>query len=483
MFAEIISQIHLLILFLISLVYFSISSFEDFKKREVFNYINFSFVFIVFFWSVFVSIYFSNFNYLYTSFIGSILGFFIGSSLFYLGTWGGGDAKFMIGFGAVFAQLSNYLYSSIIHTNNFNALLDILIINVIDILVLASYTLIALLALVLLILSTLIILRRKYTHILKDTAMLALLLVFQIISLTDIFSIYVRIVTTVLAIIILFALPQTSFIMLGKFKKITLKELEELVNNQKICFFTNNIYHDNKMILEFNSITSGISQDHISKLKKYLKKNSTVEIVQPFSIGLLIIMNFFTTILLFMTSSLFSTGSIFVHMLEFILISFLVGGVYVLSLVLYYILTHFQVCLSQISNSKKIMYTSLLILLIIFYIILPQRFFLVVILFAIIVLSVIFYEFTRVVEQYLFVSKMKINDLSPGDWIVEDVKVNSKILFRKEEFKLGVDEEQLKILKKYNLEKKIETVVVKSGIAFIPHLFISYLILLLLSII
>lgn len=483
MFIEILTtQFHLFILFLISLIYFLIASYEDFKKREVYNYINFSFVFIVLFWSVLVSLYFSNLNYLYLSFIGSIIGFFIGSILFYLGTWGGGDAKFMIGFGAVFSQLSTHLYSTIIHSSNFNIILDVILIDIIDILILASYTFICISVLICLTLLVTLVLRRHYTHILKDCALLLLLLILQIISLIDVFSIYVRVVTTILAIIILFALPQTSFMMLGSFKNITIKELEELVQKGKICFFTKDIYYKNKRVFEFNSITSGISQEHISKLKEKLKEDSVVEIVQPISIGLLIILNFFTTILLFMTSSLFSTSSLFIHMLEFILISFLVGGAYIILLVLYYVVTHFSLCMSQISSLKKILYSILLVLVLLFYIILPTTFSLISLLFGIIILSSIFYEFTKIVEKYLFVSRIKINDLSPGDWIVEDVEVDNKVLFRKEEFKLGVNEEQIEILKRYNSKNKLKSVLVKSGIAFIPHLFVAYVILIVLSV-
>lgn len=481
MLVNLISEIHIIILFLITLVYFLIASYEDFKKKEVYNYINFSFIFVVFFWSFFMSIYFLDINYLYISFIGAILGFFIGSFLFYIGTWGGGDAKFMIGFGAAFAHFSSNIFSFIVHRDDFAILLDTFLIHTIDILVNASYTMIFITTVVLLILLGLTLLRIKHKYLMKNSFLLMFLLFLQIVSLLDFFSIYIRILTTILTIITLFLLPQSSFIQFGKFKKKTLNEVEELIKQQKVCFITKDIYHKKKCILNFKDSSYGLSNDDILTLKKYLDPTSKIEIVQPISINFLLILNFLISILLFTTSSLFSTSSILIHLIEFILISFLVGGVYVLLLVIYYIISNFNKCLCEISPSMKKILSIVLPILLLLYIISNGIVKSIIAFLLIISILFTFYLFTKIIEKYLFVSKVDINQLSPGDWIIQDIIIKDKIIYKKEDFKLGVNEDQLKVLKKYENSNKIKTVMVKSGIAFIPFLFIAFIILLALS--
>ena len=97
------------IVLLIVLFTFLIASFEDIKKREVYDYINFAFAFIIIIIAVFDSIQLSSIEPLKYVGFGLLIGFLLGSALFYSGIWGGGDAKFLIGFGASAYYLMEFM--------------------------------------------------------------------------------------------------------------------------------------------------------------------------------------------------------------------------------------------------------------------------------------------------------------------------------------------------------------------------------------
>lgn len=73
----------------------------------------------------------------------------------------------------------------------------------------------------------------------------------------------------------------------------------------------------------------------------------------------------------------------------------------------------------------------------------------------------------RAVERVAFVNRVPVSMLTEGDWIVEDVKVKGKLLCGPKD--LGVSNAQIALLKK----NKVSSVVVKSGIPFIPAFLIA----------
>jgi len=84
---------------------------------------------------------------------------------------------------------------------------------------------------------------------------------------------------------------------------------------------------------------------------------------------------------------------------------------------------------------------------------------------------------TKKIENIAFTRKKSINKIVPGDWIVEDIKIDEKTIFPKEKFRLGISEDDLKKLQKLYLKHKINKVLVKDGMPFFLGFFISFILL------
>lgn len=69
------------------------------------------------------------------------------------------------------------------------------------------------------------------------------------------------------------------------------------------------------------------------------------------------------------------------------------------------------------------------------------------------------------------------SELTEGDWIVEDMYIEGKRVCGPAD--LGVSKEQIAKLKRYYIEKKIEKILIKEGIPFVPSFLIAYVILIL----
>ncbi|MCA9459817.1 MAG: prepilin peptidase, partial [Nanoarchaeota archaeon] len=96
-----------IVLFLIILS-FILASIEDIKKREVYDYLNYTLTFFILVLGLFHSFATNSIDPIkYVSF-GILIGFILGSFLYYIGIWGGGDAKFLIGFSAASYYLISY---------------------------------------------------------------------------------------------------------------------------------------------------------------------------------------------------------------------------------------------------------------------------------------------------------------------------------------------------------------------------------------
>ncbi len=76
----------------------------------------------------------------------------------------------------------------------------------------------------------------------------------------------------------------------------------------------------------------------------------------------------------------------------------------------------------------------------------------------------------RAVERVCFITVTPVSRLTEGDWIIRRVVVSGKELCGPKD--LGISKEQIENLK----QKKVQNVVVKSGIPFIPSFLIAFLI-------
>ena len=102
-----------------------VASITDLRKREVPDLLNFSLIAIGLMIGLLNSIFGQNIWFLVSSVLGLILGYLIGAAMFYTGQWGGGDAKMLMGLGAL---LGFDAYTII--EKGFSAILESTFINV-----------------------------------------------------------------------------------------------------------------------------------------------------------------------------------------------------------------------------------------------------------------------------------------------------------------------------------------------------------------
>lgn len=113
------------IYFYIGLIALIIGSITDLKKREVPDWINFGLIFFGLIFASILSIKNMSIIPITRSILGLIIAFLIAAIMFYTGQWGGGDAKMLMGLGALFGvtlSLKNILSDKFINFN-FNILI------------------------------------------------------------------------------------------------------------------------------------------------------------------------------------------------------------------------------------------------------------------------------------------------------------------------------------------------------------------------
>lgn len=457
------------IVLLLLLVFFVLASYEDIKKREVYDYLNFSLVFIFLVIGIFDSLISSSIEPIKYVIFGLLIGFFLGSLLYYIGIWGGGDAKFMLGFGASSYYIINFVSSFSWVSNfytNFNLIYGVYIELFIEYFLMFILILDAIFILLIFLsfLSTSSNIERK-----KNLFLMFLILSFLFIGIYFNFSPSILFLLGFLAFILIFFGNEYLFLSVYfVFKKSAfhLKKGEILDSDLKLKNYT----------LKQEKTKFGIlSQDYkmIKQEDEKVQKNAVADVRKILPFGALIALNYFLYTMKIVSISAF-TLELFIFILIFLLISFGVGGVFSCLLVL----------ITYIFNFKKIKlglksYEFLFLgFLIVIATILSYFSFNFLIFFSFPILY-LFVKIAKRTEKFLFVKPKKIEKIVPGDWIVEDVKIGDKIYFEKDDFKLGVDEHQLEKLN--NLSKKnnvFNELLVKDGIAFLPPLFIGFLILL-----
>jgi prepilin signal peptidase PulO-like enzyme (type II secretory pathway) len=107
------------ILIINSIIMFGLlfGSYVDLKKREVPDYLNYSLLAIGLMFAVLNSIFLNSFLPIVFSLSGLLFGFLFGALMFYTGQWGGGDAKMLMGIGA----LIGLNYKEVFSLFSFNA--------------------------------------------------------------------------------------------------------------------------------------------------------------------------------------------------------------------------------------------------------------------------------------------------------------------------------------------------------------------------
>ncbi|MFP4402089.1 MAG: prepilin peptidase [Candidatus Nanoarchaeia archaeon] len=477
----------MMIIFIITLIYFLICSYEDFRKKEVLNYINYSYALIILFMSAILSLYTSDLSYLTLASFGMVVGFLLGSIFFFIGMWGGGDAKFMIGFGGSFALLQDYLFS---YVSNVVSLISISesINNWMYLLLLAlvGFSVVASLICVGIIMHSLLVKRMNSKELLNSGVLAIVLFAIQVFAIvcTVLFFEQLGIVILsniimLISLLVFIMLPQSAVLHFSKQFSLSLKELENNINRGEEYVLIDDLVHKKSIVISLKDSLYGLSQYHIDEIKKHFSSSHTFNVAQVYNLVMLLpLFNFFVFVLSIASSFEFISGSLlFITMLEFMLLSFTIGGVYVFSIIIVHLVFNFKRSLQKLSTIQKISIVTTLLIGGVGFVLFDGIVQYYSGLIAIISLTYTLYVFSKIVENSLFVIPVSIDKLSPGDWIVEDVIVDNKQIYSKDDFLLGVNEEQINVMKKYS---KLKNVQVKTGIAFIPHLFAAFIVLLIL---
>jgi Flp pilus assembly protein protease CpaA len=102
---------------------------------------------------------------------------------------------------------------------------------------------------------------------------------------------------------------------------------------------------------------------------------------------------------------------------------------------------------------------------------------LILILVILLYLSVYAYFFVKSVEKVAMLKLVNPSELTEGDWIAKDIFVNKRKIAGPKD--LGVSREQIKKLVGYYKKRKINKVLMKVGIPFVPSFLIAFILTLL----
>jgi len=97
-------------------------------------------------------------------------------------------------------------------------------------------------------------------------------------------------------------------------------------------------------------------------------------------------------------------------------------------------------------------------------------------------LTIIFFTFyiwifVKAVENACMLKYVTPEQLTEGDWIAKEIRVDNKYICGPKD--LGIEKKQIEKLVKFKEEKKIEKVLIKTGLPFIPSFLIAYIVTLL----
>jgi Flp pilus assembly protein protease CpaA len=85
---------------IVALIALAVASYTDFRTREVPDYLNYGLIFFGFGARLMFSIAYADWTYIIEGIVGFIVCLIVALIMFYMGQWGGGDAKMLMGLGA-----------------------------------------------------------------------------------------------------------------------------------------------------------------------------------------------------------------------------------------------------------------------------------------------------------------------------------------------------------------------------------------------
>ncbi len=129
----------------------------------------------------------------------------------------------------------------------------------------------------------------------------------------------------------------------------------------------------------------------------------------------------------------------------------------------------------KILMARKFMLV-LFIVLILLAVLVPDKFIKLMILYLALISIITFYLWIAIkaVEDACMLKYVKPMQLTEGDWIAKDVKVNGKYITGPKD--LGIEKKKIKKLIALYKRRKIKKILIKEGIPFVPSFFVAYVI-------
>lgn len=451
-------MMEILVFFLIFLA-FLLACYEDIKKKEIYDYLNFSLAFFIMTIAALDALFSGSILPLKYAGFGLLLGFALGSLLYYLGVWGGGDAKFLIGFSAATYYILPFANSTL--PQGFSFFLQ-------EHLTAIFQTIFNIISNYLLIVNVLVgcyilyfITKRRHEEIIKNALVHLLLLILFTIGLLSSQHPLILLTIGIVAFLFIFFGNDYLFYSLYFTKKKYLHDLEQ-----------KEILDSSISGLNYDEIKFGLEKEHLHKIKELKDKQITIRKILPLS--LVISLNFITYLFAILTLDTTNLEMLF-FLTKFLFISFLVGGALAIAMMVFYTIKHHEKVISLFSKSEKYLFIVLFIITIGFLFISKIMFYI-----CILALMYYFVRAAKILEKLMFVVQKPLSKITLGDWIVQDIKVGDKLYYSKEDFKLGVNEEQLEKIKSLSKHHSgLKQLYIKDGIAFLPPLFIGFIIALL----
>ncbi|MFW5704766.1 MAG: prepilin peptidase [Nanoarchaeota archaeon] len=452
----------------IVIIAFLFACYEDIKKREVYDYINYSFAFLIIILGLFDSFLQGSMQPIkYVSF-GLFIGFLLGSILYYIGIWGGGDAKFMIGFGAS----GYYLLSFLNHSSPIGRFYEMVMLQLSDFLSLALSYLLEIVLIIDLIFLVLVLIKFffiKNRENLKANLQLFLILFSLFLGLDLRYEGFYLFVFGFIAFFFIFIAHDNVFLQIYVYHKKKIKDLKEGMH------LGEDVKINNELKVERDKSFVGLTREDVNMIKKTENDERLVKVKYILPFGMLVAINFFLYVMRIVSLDSINL-EIMSFLLEFLFFSFLAGGVLaILILLIVYILKWKKV---KVKLNKNHYYSFAFILVLALGLSFIDLKFLYFLIFIPVILFVVI---AKELEKIIFIKKKPIDKVVYGDWIVQEIVVDKEKIYTPEDFRLGVTEEQLNRLRELSKHhRNLKKLLVKDGLAFLPPLFIGFLIVLIL---
>lgn len=463
-------MIEYLVLILV-LIAFTIASIEDLKKREVYDYINFSLAFAILIVAIFHSLIINSFEPIkYVSF-GMTIGFAFGAFLFYLGIWGGGDSKFLLGFSGAAYYLLNftlpvenagfvYQYFLTLMSDFFTLFLDTFL----------GYILILDAFFILLLLTRFIGVKNR-----RDVENLLFLFVVLLLLTLGLYYQYNQLTLVLIGFVVFILIFLARE---GAFGAVYIKIQKDYLQLKAGDKIDENLLYKNKKLVEIDeSGITTLSKEQIHEITSNVKEEGNdvyVRKIIPYStlIGLNYVVYLFKVVTI--QDLAFTNLSILSFMLKFLFYSFMAGGLLAVLLVFYLFIRNFHKVKMNFSKIEKMLSVPGLFLITTLVYLFGPKLALLYLLYPV----YFFVKIAKAIESFAFVKEKALDEIVLGDWVVQDIQVGKKMYYEASDFKIGIDEFQLakiKELAKHNIS--LRKLYVKDGIAFLPALYVGFLLM------